>query len=131
MKGIVVSYCFAIKTLIKNHDNANRAKMAFDAAKAFIQNKIVQEWLSTAESLVGEVTQDGKFITNEQLNCQDENIGHVHHGYILSFYCLLRAVTMKDEEVFDWAMEQAVMMGGDTDTNCAIVGGMIGALLGV
>ena len=105
--------------------------MAFDAAKAFIQDKLVQEWLSTAESLVEKVAQDGKFITNEQLNCQDENIGHVKHGYILSFYCLLRASIMKDEEAFDWAMEQAVMMGGDSDTNCAIVGGMVGALLGV
>ena len=34
-------------------------------------------------------------------------------------------------EAFDWAMEQTVMLGGDTDTNCAIVGGLIGAYCGV
>lgn len=49
----------------------------------------------------------------------------------MSFYCLLRANSFEAGEVFNWAMEQTAMMAGDTDTNCAIVGGLIGAYAGV
>ena len=36
-----------------------------------------------------------------------------------------------DKDLFYYAQKQAISLGGDTDTNCAIVGGMVGALVGV
>ena len=61
MKGIVAAYCIAIKSLIQNHDSASRAQTAFDDAKNFIEDKLVQEWLAEAQSLVGKETDS--FIT--------------------------------------------------------------------
>ena len=58
-------------------------------------------------------------------------MGHVKHAFVLAFYCLLRAATMEEAVAFDHAMEQTAMLAGDTDTTCAIVGGLVGAYLGV
>ena len=37
----------------------------------------------------------------------------------------------KNTAAFNFAMRQVSGLGGDTDTNCAIVGGLIGAYLGL
>ena len=58
----------------------------------------------------------------------------IKHAIILAFYCLLRIQTQfvdNQAEAFDFAMRQTSMLAGDTDTNCAIVGGLVGAHLGV
>lgn len=52
------------------------------------------------------------------------NIGHVKHAFTLAFY-FLRNRTEYEEAIF-----QTLKFGGDTDTNGAIVGGLIGALHG-
>jgi ADP-ribosylglycohydrolase len=57
-------------------------------------------------------------------NCED-NIGHVKHAFKLALYFLRHNTTYED------AIRQTLMLGRtDTDTNCAIVGGLIGALHG-
>ena len=38
---------------------------------------------------------------------------------------------MPVSEAYDFAMEQTAMLAGDTDTNCAIVGGLVGAYTGL
>ena len=38
---------------------------------------------------------------------------------------------MEEAVAFDHAMEQTAMLAGDTDTTCAIVGGLVGAYVGV
>ena len=38
---------------------------------------------------------------------------------------------MEEDEAYNHAMEQTAMLAGDTDTNCAIVGGLVGAYVGV
>ena len=38
---------------------------------------------------------------------------------------------MPIEKAFDFAMKQCAILAGDTDTNCAIVGGLVGAYVGV
>ena len=58
-------------------------------------------------------------------------MGFVKHAFVLSIYCLLRADSKPIKEVYNWAMKQTVMLAGDSDTNCAIVGGVIGAYAGV
>ena len=58
----------------------------------------------------------------------------IKHAIILAFYCLLRIQAQfvdNQAEAFDFAMRQTSMLAGDTDTNCAIVGGLVGAYLGV
>jgi ADP-ribosylglycohydrolase len=57
-------------------------------------------------------------------------MGYLKHAFILAFMFLLRT-DLADEELYDEAMWQTAALGGDTDTNCAIVGGLIGAYLGL
>ena len=46
-------------------------------------------------------------------------------------HLLMRAHEKPIKELYDFAMFQTVRLAGDTDTNCAIVGGVIGAFVGV
>ncbi|CAI5498198.1 unnamed protein product [Closterium sp. Naga37s-1] len=59
-----------------------------------------------------------------QVECT-QFIGWVKWGFLLAFYHLLRRSSYEE------AIEDTLMRGGDTDTNAAIVGGMVGALHGV
>ena len=43
----------------------------------------------------------------------------------------MRAADKPIEFMYDWAMRQVTKLQGDTDTNCAIVGGVIGAYVGL
>lgn len=52
------------------------------------------------------------------------NIGHVKHAFILAFHCL------KNKYDFEQGIFLVLQRGGDTDTNAAIVGAMLGALHG-
>ena len=58
-------------------------------------------------------------------------MGLVKHAFVLAFHLLMRAEKMPIEKAFDFAMEQCAILAGDTDTNCAIVGGLVGAYVGV
>ena len=60
----------------------------------------------------------------------DKNVGWLRHALIFSFYFLLRS-DIEDIELFDYSQKWTLAQGGDTDTNCCIVGGMIGAYLGI
>jgi len=56
----------------------------------------------------------------------------VKHGFILAFYFLHQAQNKNDlSQFYDDAIRQTIMSGGDTAANCAIVGGLIGCLVGV
>ena len=59
------------------------------------------------------------------------DMGAAKHGFLLSMYCLMRTPVKADDEVYEWAMRQTTCLGGDSDTNCAIVGGIVGAYAGV
>ncbi len=50
--------------------------------------------------------------------------GHVKHAFTLAFHFLRSATPFED------AIRETLRCGGDTDTNAAIVGGMLGALHG-
>lgn len=52
-------------------------------------------------------------------------IGHVKHAFILAFFFLRHCTP------FDVALTETCRKLGDTDTNCAIVGAMMGALHGI
>ena len=59
------------------------------------------------------------------------NQGLAEHGFILGLYCLLRAEDIPVDQLYDFSMRQVVKLQGDTDTNAAIVGGLIGAYVGL
>lgn len=52
-----------------------------------------------------------------------------------SLYCLTEECPQDFasdvDSVYRWAMTQTVMLAGDSDTNAAIVGGVIGAYVGI
>ena len=62
-------------------------------------------------------------------------MGNHQHAVVLSFYFLLRYIPDKwennKEEFFKKALKETINLGGDTDTNACIVGGMVGALVGL
>ena len=58
-----------------------------------------------------------------------KSIGWVRHAFVLSYYWLL-VLDEVDPDCYYKALRTTIQCGGDTDTNAAIVGGMIGALVG-
>lgn len=78
-----------------------------------------------------------EFEKSEWLTLQDYNtqihIGFVKHGFVLAFHLLMRYQDKQppSRDIYDSAMHQLCYLAGDTDTNCAIVGGLLGAYLGV
>jgi hypothetical protein len=62
-------------------------------------------------------------------------MGWLQRGFILSYYYLLRYKQYQKPEhsernFYHDAMRTIINEGGDTDTNAAIAGGMVGALVG-
>ena len=59
--------------------------------------------------------------------------GYVEHAFILALYYLLVAGSMKDvpADFYFNSVRETISLGGDTDTNACIVGGLIGALVGI
>ena len=53
------------------------------------------------------------------------------HAFILTLYFLMRCHEAPVDQLYDWAMLQCCMLGGDVDTNAAIAGGVIGAYIGI
>ena len=58
-------------------------------------------------------------------------MGFVKHAFVLTMYSLMRCTEKPINEVYNWAMMQTTLLAGDSDTNAAIVGGVIGAYVGV
>ncbi|KAJ3004000.1 UNVERIFIED_CONTAM: hypothetical protein HDU68_005391 [Siphonaria sp. JEL0065] len=52
-------------------------------------------------------------------------MGHVKHAFMLAFYFL------KNQVSFELSIQRTLVLGGDTDTNAAIVGGLMGAFWGI
>lgn len=101
-----------ITYLIKHpYDNVGAISYAEDYIKFNINSK-VNKWF----------IEDSLDISD--LDCS-KNIGHVRWGFILAIYFLRNNTSFED------AIKQTLMKNGDTDTNAAIVGGVMGALHGI
>ena len=59
--------------------------------------------------------------------------GFIRHAFVLSFYYLLLADQQKKDvsKYYHRVIQETASLSGDADTNCAIVGGLIGAYVGV
>jgi len=63
-------------------------------------------------------------------------IGFIKHAFILAFYYLLKLDCHKNDAermkgMYKECIREVISLGGDTDTNACIVGGIIGAYIGV
>ena len=125
-----IGYCLAIKHLLSHPTDADRRQKAFEICQEYCKKQpVVSQWLDECKVLLS------KFEAAQQkrLKCYynaQANMGFLKHGFILAFLFLLRT-DLSDKELFDESMWQTVALGGDTDTNCAIVGGLVGAYLGL
>ena len=106
-----VVYSLAISYLLQNNRD-------YQGCISFVEAKLqtikihpkVKEWFELSTSI-------------RNVNALD-HIGHVKHAFILGFYFL------RSNESFVNAIKETLQCGGDTDTNAAIVGGIMGALHG-
>lgn len=72
-----------------------------------------------------------EFFLDSSYDCLQAD-AFLKHAFVLSYYFLLRAKTERNlDNLFHKAILQTVKLGGDTKTNACIVGGMIGALVGI
>ena len=133
MPQFISAYCLAIKHLLNNPNEENRGQNAFNVAYAYATgdgiNPLLKEWLDKVNSLRGQENEFPCGFINLNYYDPQYQMGFVKHALILAFYCLLRVET--EENGFDFAMRQTSMLAGDTDTNCAIVGGLVGAYIGI
>ena len=108
-----VAYLLAVRYLLMNPGGI---KGAIAAAESYIYGgadpKVIEWYNQSREDI-----RMKKYVAKPK-------IGHVRHAFMLAFYHLRKASGFKE------AMEHTLLAGGDTDTNAAIVGGMIGALVG-
>ena len=97
-----------------------------------------RKWLEDAEELSKKADEQGSDIDflDDKYDTRLRQ-GWLKHAFIISFYQLYRFTKIDQSNVdqvkgfYAKAVKEAVQLGGDTDTNGCIVGGMIGALVGV
>ena len=139
MWDICTTYCLAIKVLLKNATSENRAELALQAAKEIAHSygfcQEVAHWLSKAEELAECASNMGansmNLFSSKIYDVSSQNMGFVEYAFVLAFYCLMRAKDLPVGELFDFSMRQCVKLQGDSDTNACIVGGLIGAYVGL
>lgn len=106
-----VVYGMAVRHLLEHPQDGEGAWKKAEAILPAVCPE-VQAWLAMAPTDL------------ETLDCT-RNMGHVKHAFVLAFHCLYHRMSFED--AIQWTLEK----GGDTDTNAAIVGGMMGAYWGV
>ena len=141
MWHLVTAYCLAIKTLILNCERDDRAQLALAAVQQYgldeSKSPLVIRYFQDAESLAERARTletrywRGGYHFNIDVYNPQNDMGHVKHSFVLSLYCLMRCPEKEIKEVYNWAMMQTTLLGGDTDTNAAIVGGVVGAYAGI
>lgn len=106
-------YCLALSYVLKNHGDS---KGAVHLCDSFVgdMDEMVQQWYSESKN-------DGCI---KNLDCS-VNVGHVRYAFTLAFYFL------RKETPFERAIYKILKKRGDTDTNAAIIGAMMGAFHGL
>jgi ADP-ribosyl-[dinitrogen reductase] hydrolase len=102
-------YVFAIINLLRGKSPQETLQLTINFVNLYCISETVKYWFFS-ESLD---------ISNLDATRQ---IGHVRWGFVMAIYFLRHP-----EITYDEAIKITLMKGGDTDTNAAIVGGMVGA----
>ena len=101
-------YLYAATLLLRRVEPHEVYKKTGEFAMTTVTSQEVLKWLFN----------DSQDITG--LDCRT-NIGHVRWGFTMAFYFL-----QNPEIKFEEALRLTLLKGGDTDTNAAIVGGLVG-----
>jgi ADP-ribosyl-[dinitrogen reductase] hydrolase len=102
-------YVFAIWHLLKGVSLEDTQRLTDSFVTNNITSEKVKEWYFIEAQDV------------RNLKCTRQ-IGHVRWGFVLAMYFLKHP-----EYTFEEAIKLTLMAGGDTDTNAAIVGGLVGS----
>lgn len=108
------AYVLALASLVRSPGDAEAALAAAEGWAEAHACTEVQQWLAAARD---DAALEGYDATHQ--------IGFVKHAMLLTFYHLRR------RSGFVEGLKHTLLAGGDTDTNAAIVCGMLGALHGV
>ena len=120
-------YCRTIAFLLRNTDISNKAQQAFEYAKSLCSHSDISAWLGIAKDkamLFKQEQSDKEILRDLEVREQD---GNLKESFILAFYFLLRA---NQGLSYDLALRHTIQLGGSTDSNACIVGGLIGAAVG-
>ena len=101
-------YLYACVLLLRGGSPLDVYKKTGEFAMATCTSQKVLKWFFS----------DSQDITG--MKCEDI-MGHVRWGFTLAFYFL-----QNPEITFEEALKETLLKGGDTDTNAAIVGGLVG-----
>lgn len=101
-------YVYACVLLLRGMRPADAFRLVGEYAMQNVADQTVLKWLfNDSQDIVA-------------LNCL-ENVGHVRWGFTLAFHF------MQNPHIdFEEALRITLLKGGDTDTNAAIVGGLVG-----
>ena len=104
-------YCYAISLLL----NGRSRDETFNMTKQEVANPTIKEWFEKE-------IESGS--SSQLIRPQPDSIGFLKIAFVWAFYYL------KNEWKYNDAIEDMLLGGGDTDTNAAIVGGLLGAAQG-
>ncbi len=115
-------YCVAIACLLKRHGDIS---FVLENCKKYIKSEEVDSWFSMATNYrIHEDDVEKMASQLEDLSNFREQTGFVKHGFMLAFCLLVNKISYNDSICL------SIMLGGDTDTNACIVGGLLGAFWG-
>ena len=157
----VAAYSYLVKRLVilgvkDTLDCKQRAKLALDDLVGYIKTELAAD--SRTIDLVLTWTEEALSGVKEGIKPEEKQqklfsqvrrqVGFMKHAYVLSVYFIGHMSEMDEEmlenkandvyddetgnrSLFGQIMGSCLSYGGDTDTNCAIVMGPVGALLGI
>lgn len=117
-------YCIAIATLLQNPRNID---LVIENVKKYMKDEEITSWFKKATiSRFTFSNSDIEKLSKEMDKLSEfrEKSGYIKHSFILAFSLLVNKIPYKD------AICSTIMLGGDTDTNSSIVGGLLGAYWG-
>lgn len=149
--GACFVYCAALQTILNYQDDKERIPEALERAERLATSDLVQspeiaQWLSQSASLLNQYECVDALLQDPALSSQQaankgkydatKDPSSISHGFMLSFYFLHQALRYQGKGVdlsdfFHSAMSQTIELGGNASANAAIVGGLIGALVGM
>lgn len=101
-------YVYTIVLLLRGASPHEAWQKTLEFADAHVESETIKQWLKDSSSL-----------RIDDMKC-NVNMGHVKHAFTLAYYFLQNPhISYTD------ALRMTLQKGGDTDTNAAIVGGLV------
>lgn len=121
--GATTAYVLALRHLILHAAEPGKVEGAIQAAAEYLDTKTSPTGpLSQGKQEVSEWLEDA---LHGRLPAAFPQAGFVRYAFTYAFYYLAQ------ESTFEEAIYRTLLEGGDTDTNACIVGGLVGAYIGL